>query len=940
MITVQRTEVMASKALTFLCFVVLINFANSQDQSGFISIDCGLEPENLSYTDTSTGIKYVSDSNFTDTGTSNLVSPENRANMMQSMWSVRSFPEGIRNCYTISVSNSTKYLIRAAFMYGNYDSRNEIPEFDLHLGPNKWDTVRLESPLQTESKEIIYYVSTDTLQVCLVNTGNGTPFISVLELRMLPNSSYVAQSESLQLFQRLDFGSSTNQTVRFPDDVFDRIWFPSTPKGSKRLSDPSTSLARNSSGNFRLPQAIMRTAVIPETTGGSLDFGWKADDPSLEFYFYMYFTEIQEPNSVSQERREFVVSLNGETFSEPLSLDYSKTLVLFVSKPLREESFQFSLIQTRSSNLPPLINAMETYFGNKLPQSSTDQNDLSAMRNIKSAYKVKRNWQGDVCVPQAYTWEGVNCSFNGTNMPRVISLNLSSSGLTGDIAFDISRLSHLQILDLSDNNLTGPVPAFLAQLQFLGVLNLANNQLSGPIPSILREKTKNGMSFSIKGNPSVCTESACEEVTGNRSKKKKLPGFVIPLVASLAGLFLIIVTIAILFILIRKKKRGRMIHRTVTSTSNGPSLQRRDTGSMRPLQRRETGFSTRPSLQRIESGMTDYEGNEIANDAFDLEPTNRKFTYAEIVNITNGFERDQGKVGFGRNYLGQLDGKEVTVKLVSSLSSQGYKQLRAEVKHLFRIHHKNLITMLGYCNEGDKLAVIYEYMANGNLKQHISENSSTVFSWEDRLGIAVDVAQGLEYLHTGCTPPIIHRNVKCTNVFLDGKFNAKLGGFGLSRAFDAAEGSHLNTVIAGTPGYVDPEYYTSNNLTEKSDVYSFGVVLLEIVTAKPAIIKSEERMHISQWVESLLSRENIVEILDPSLCGDYDPNSAFKTVEIAVACVCRNSGQRPRMSQVVTALKESLAVEIERKKDLPVLSTDSVEDLALGFGSNPPPRLR
>ncbi|KAG7600251.1 Leucine-rich repeat [Arabidopsis suecica] len=928
-----------AKALTFFCCVALVNLAIAQDQSGFISIDCGLQPENSSYTETSNGIKYVSDSSYTDTGTSNFVAPENRQNMKQSMWSVRSFPEGIRNCYTIAVKSSTKYLIRAAFMYGNYDSRNEIPGFDLHLGPNKWDTVELVSPLQTESKEIIYYVLTDTLQVCLVNTGNGTPFISVLELRPLPNSSYVSQSESLQLFQRLDFGSTTNLTVRYPNDVFDRIWFPSTPNGTKPLSDPSTSLTSNSTGNFRLPQVVMRTGIVPDNPRGFVDFGWIPDDPSLEFFFYLYFTELQQPSSNSADTREFVILLNGEAFSQPLTLNYFRTLVVFSSNPMKQQSFQFSLRQTQSSSLPPLINAMETYFTNKLPQSSTDTNDLSAMRNIKSAYKVKRNWEGDVCAPQAYTWEGLNCSFNGTNMPRVIALNLSSAGLTGEITSDISRLSQLQILDLSNNNLTGPIPAFLAQLQFLRVLHLANNQLSGPIPSSLMERLE---SFTINGNPSICPTNACEEVSKNKSKKNKLPSFVIPLVASLAGLLLlIIISAAIFFILMRKRKQGRTINRTVTATSNGPSLQRRDTGSMRPsMQRREIGFSTRQSLQRIESGMTDYEGNETAVDAFDFEPANRKFTYAEIVNITNGFERDQGKVGFGRNYLGQLDGKEVTVKLVSSLSSQGYKQLRAEVKHLFRIHHKNLITMLGYCNEGDKMAVIYEYMANGNLKQHISENSTTVFSWEDRLGIAVDVAQGLEYLHTGCTPPIIHRNVKCTNVFLDGNFNAKLGGFGLSRVFDAAEGSHLNTAIAGTPGYVDPEYYTSNMLTEKSDVYSFGVVLLEIVTAKPAIIKNEERMHISQWVESLLSRENIVEILDPSLCGDYDPNSAFKTVEIAVACVCRNSGDRPGMNQVVTALKESLAVEVERKKHLPVVSTDSLEELALGFGSNPPPRLR
>lgn len=406
---------MVSKAFTFLCCVVLINLSNAQDQtglksfksfiwsnkdyavvcfffscyvgkivkkgyntyeSGFISIDCGLQPDNSSYTESSTGIDYVSDSSYTDTGTNSFVAPEYRANMMQSMWSVRSFPEGSRNCYTIGVNITAKYLIRAAFMYGNYDTRNELPGFDLHLGPNKWDSVKLESSEQTVSKEIIYSVLTDTLQVCLVNTGNGTPFISVLELRQLPDSSYATKSESLQLFQRLDFGSSTNLTVRYPDDVFDRKWFPSTPNGSKQLSELSTSPpSRNSSGKFQLPQAVMRTAVIPETTGGSVDFGWTPDDPSLEFYFYLYFTELQEPSSGSVARREFIISLNGNSFGRPFSLDYLETLVLSISNPLSEQSFQFSISQTRDSTLPPLINAMEAYFVNKLPQSSTDQND-------------------------------------------------------------------------------------------------------------------------------------------------------------------------------------------------------------------------------------------------------------------------------------------------------------------------------------------------------------------------------------------------------------------------------------------------------------------------------------------------------------------------------------------------------------------------------------
>lgn len=163
--------------------------------------------------------------------------------------------------------------------------------------------------------------------------------------------------------------------IRFPDDVLDRIWFPSTPVGSRRLSSSSASLSRNSSSSFRLPQVVMRTAIIPDIASGSVDFGWTPEDPSLEFYFYMYFTELQEPSSNSGERREFVIFLNGESFSPPLNVTYLRTTALFSLSPLKANSFEFSIRQTRDSTRPPLINAMETYFAKKFPQSSTDQND-------------------------------------------------------------------------------------------------------------------------------------------------------------------------------------------------------------------------------------------------------------------------------------------------------------------------------------------------------------------------------------------------------------------------------------------------------------------------------------------------------------------------------------------------------------------------------------
>lgn len=163
--------------------------------------------------------------------------------------------------------------------------------------------------------------------------------------------------------------------IRFPDDGFDRIWSPSTPVGSKQLSSSSTSLSRNISNDFRLPQVVMRTAIIPETTSGSVDFGWTPDDPSLEFYVFMYFMELQEPNSNSGERREFVIFLNGEAFSPPFNVTYLRTIALFSVSPLSAESFKFSIRQTQDSTRPPLINAMETYFAKKFLQSSTNQNE-------------------------------------------------------------------------------------------------------------------------------------------------------------------------------------------------------------------------------------------------------------------------------------------------------------------------------------------------------------------------------------------------------------------------------------------------------------------------------------------------------------------------------------------------------------------------------------
>ncbi|XWS18923.1 hypothetical protein CRYUN_Cryun32bG0086600 [Craigia yunnanensis] len=277
--------------------------------------------------------------------------------------------------------------------------------------------------------------------------------------------------------------------------------------------------------------------------------------------------------------------------------------------------------------------------------------------------------------------------------------------------------------------------------------------------------------------------------------------------------------------------------------------------------------------------------------------------------------------GFGTVFLGCLDNTQVAVKMLSESSDQGYKEFHAEVKLLMRVNHGNLTNLVGYCNEGSHMGLIYEYMANGNLKQHLS---------------------GLEYLHYGCNPPIVDGDVKSTNILLNEKFQAKLADFGLSRIFPVEGGCHVSTVVAGTLGYLDHEYQITNRLNEKSDVYSFGVVLLEIVTSRPVtIISRDEVTHISQWVSSLLAKGEIKRIVDSSLEGDFEINSAWKIVELALGCATRNSTDRPTMSEVVMELKECLKKEVARKTVGPVRrSRGPREGISINLDTEPSPRAR
>ncbi|KAF3772042.1 putative LRR receptor-like serine/threonine-protein kinase, partial [Nymphaea thermarum] len=289
------------------------------------------------------------------------------------------------------------------------------------------------------------------------------------------------------------------------------------------------------------------------------------------------------------------------------------------------------------------------------------------------------------------------------------------------------------------------------------------------------------------------------------------------------------------------------------------------------------------------------------------------FSHVDIVRITNNFEKVIGGGGSGDVYYGRLEnGCEVAVKVLKNSQSQGTKEFVAEVKLLMTVHHKCLVSFVGYCEEGANLIVIYEYMSGGDLRQLLSGRTSTsaFLTWERRLQVALSIAAGLDYLHSGCNPPIIHRDVKTTNILLNAKMEAKVADFGLSKAGKKDDVTHLSTVVAGTPGYIDPEYYCTNLLTKKSDVYSFGVVLFELITGRtPLFDVSGERFHIVQWATARLVRGDIQSVADPKLGAQYEVNSMWKVADLAMSCTSQQSHSRPPMSDVAIQLKEAMEVE-------------------------------
>ncbi|KAL8256709.1 hypothetical protein R6Q59_028750 [Mikania micrantha] len=828
---------------------ILVHAQN--DQSGFISIDCGID-KGSTYTDNVTNINYASDAEFTDSGEIHNILPiYNSFDIDTQITTLRSFPQNTRNCYTLKPTQGkgNRYLIRLRFMYGNYDFKEQLPEFDVYLGPDYWDTIKFNSSSKPVNMEIIHVLSSDYIHVCLVNTGRGTPLISAIELRLLAGNMYEeTHFGSLYLFARVNFGSAFG-TVRYEADKYDRLWSPISWPNSTYLY----TLDKVYSGLFTTidpPSEVMSDAITPKYPKESFKINWSPDNTSDKFFMYMHFAEI-EILKINQ-KREFNIYLNGNLSYGPFSPLNHTTTTIYSGKPeITAPTYTLTINKTKNSTLPPIINALELYTLKKLPQNQTYDQDATALWSIKSNYKINiKSWQGDPCTTQEFVWEGIGCSYSDSEFPRIVSMNLSSSGLNGGIDPGIANLTMLHTLDLSNNNLTGYVPDFLSGLNFLTTLFLIGNNFVGPIPAELQAKANKGslsLSFGSEntGNPaSSCNMNACKNKKGNK--------IIVPVISSVASIFVIMIALIAIWMIKKQKEHGR-----------------------------------------------------------GLDIRKQQYTYSEVQSITDNFSVVLGKGGFGTVYHGIIGDTQVAVKMLSGSSLQGDKEFQAEAYLLLGIHHKNLISLVGYCNDENHKGIIYEFMANGNLESHLF---GIFYSWHFIFSFFIC----LEYLHHGCKPPIVHRDIKGTNILLNESFQAKLADFGLSKAFPTEGGTHISTAVAGTPGYLDPEYYTSTRLTEKSDVYSFGVVLLVVITGQPAItMYDNNNIHIHRLVNLKLAEGDINNIVDPRLQGDFDINSAWKAVELAMACVAHTPSRRPTMTEVVMELNDCLVVERARQETKP-----------------------
>ncbi|XP_061366508.1 LRR receptor-like serine/threonine-protein kinase RPK2 isoform X1 [Gastrolobium bilobum] len=458
-------------------------------------------------------------------------------------------------------------------------------------------------------------------------------------------------------------------------------------------------------------------------------------------------------------------------------------------------------------------------------------------------------------------------------------LDLSSNFLTGEIPKDIENMRNLTDVLLNNNLLSGPVPAGLANVSTLSAFNVSFNNLSGSLPShsnlikcssavgnpylsscrglSLTVPTANQPGQVVDGSNIVAPPQATDQKSGNSFSSIEIAS-----ITSASAIVSVLIALIVLFFYTRKwNPKSRVV------------------GSAR----KEVELFADIGVQ---------------------------ITFESVVHATGNFNASNciGNGGFGATYKAEISpGNLVAVKRLAVGRFQGVQQFNAEIKTLGRLHHPNLVTLIGFHASETEMFLVYNYLPGGNLEKFIQERSTRAVDWRILHKIALDIARALAYLHDQCVPRVLHRDVKPSNILLDDDFNAYLSDFGLARLLGTSE-THATTGVAGTFGYVAPEYAMTCRVSDKADVYSYGVVLLELLSDKKALDPSFSSygngFNIVAWAWMLLRQGRAKEFFTAGLWDAGPGDDLVEVLRLAVVCTVDSLSTRPTMKHVVRRLKQ------------------------------------
>ncbi|KAG8373286.1 hypothetical protein BUALT_Bualt11G0008100 [Buddleja alternifolia] len=468
-------------------------------------------------------------------------------------------------------------------------------------------------------------------------------------------------------------------------------------------------------------------------------------------------------------------------------------------------------------------------------------------------------------------------------------LNLGHNDFSGPIPQELGGLKNVAILDLSYNRLNGTIPHSLTSLTLLGDGDFSNNNLSGMIPESAPFDTF--PEYRFQNNSGLCGYPlpSCRSglVSGPRPKSNRRQ-------ASLAGsvamglLFSLFCIIGLIIVAVEMKKRRKKKEASLEAY----------------MENHSNSATMGQSAWKISAR------DALSINLSTFEKPLKKLTFADLLEATNGFHKDSviGSGGFGDVYKANLkDGSVVAIKKLIHCG-QGDREFTAEMETIGKIKHRNLVPLLGYCKVGEERLLVYEYMKYGSLEDvlHDRKKLGMKFNWPARRKIAIGAARGLAFLHHNCIPHIIHRDMKSSNVLIDENLEARVSDFGMARLMSAMD-THLSvSTLAGTPGYVPPEYYQSFRCSTKGDVYSYGVVLLELLTGRqPTDSVDFGDNNLVGWVKQH-AKTRISNVFDPELIKD-DPSLEIELLQhLKVACACLDDRpfKRPTMIQVMAMFKE------------------------------------